>query len=131
MDGILHRPDRGFGVVAAMQIVAGTHLQDHTLHRHTLPHHAMSSRTTAAALAMTVRLVPASLGISNPPSTTLTVPEPCGRTARTASLSTRSGWGTPIVTSTSIASTGNPTASATLSELCQRASSNARTAAFV
>jgi hypothetical protein len=38
---------------------------------------------------------------------------------------------TPILTSTCIESTGNPTASATLSELCQSASRNARTAALV
>src|SRR5580704_11540437 len=129
MNRILHGPDRSLGVVAAMQIVAGPHFKDHTLCCHGSS--LSSSRTTAAAFAMTVVLVPVSLGISNPPSTTCTVPVPCGSTARTASLSTRSGRGTPIVTSTCIESTGKPTASATLNELCQSASRKARTAAFV
>src|SRR5258707_13549558 len=117
MDGILDCPNSGFGVVAAMQIVAGAHFEDDTLRRHARTRHVMSSRTTAAALAMTVILVPASLGISNPPSTTLTVPVPCGRTARTVALPPRSEWGTPTVTSTCIESTGNRTASPILSEL--------------
>ena len=61
----------------------------------------------------------------------MTVPVPCGSTASTAALSTSSGRGTPIVTSTRIASTGCPSAFATLSELCHSASRSARTAAFV
>jgi len=66
-----------------------------------------------------------------PPSTTRTVPPPCGSTARTASVSTRSGCGTPMMTSTCIASTESPSAGATLGELCQSASRNARIAALV
>src|SRR5262245_47256724 len=131
VDGVLDSPHRGLGVVAGVQIIAAAHLEDDALSLHNRCPHGTSSRTTAAALAMTVELVPASLGISSPPSTTLTVPLPCGSTARTACRSTRSGCGTPIVTSTCIASTGKPTASATLSPLCQSASRSARTAAFV
>src|SRR6516165_4531867 len=131
MDGILDRAHRGLGVVAAMQIVAAAHLEDDALSLHDCHPYGTSSRTTAAALAITVELVPASFGISSPPSTTRTAPVPCGSTARTACLSTRSGRGTPIVTSTCMASTGRPTASATLSPLCQSASRRARTAALV
>src|SRR5262252_3909909 len=131
VDGILDGADGGLGVVAAVQIVAASHLQDDPLRRHFRHSHGISSRTTAAALAITVVLVPASLAISSPPSTTRTVPVPCGSTASTASLSTRSGCGTPIVISTCIASTGRPTASATLKPLCQSASRKARTAALV
>src|SRR6516164_6565852 len=128
---VFDRADRGLGVVAAVQIVAAAHLENDAFSRHCHRPHGRSSRTTAAALAITVELVPASLAISSPPSTTRTVPVPCGNTASTASLSTRSGRGTPIVTSTCITSTGRPTASATLSPLCQSASRNARTAALV
>src|SRR5580704_1294017 len=130
VDRIRDRADRRLGVIAAMQIVAGAEFGDDALHCH-LCASGMSRRTTAAALATTVLPVPASLAISRPPSTTRTVPLPCGNTARTASVSTRSGRGTPIVTSTCIASTGRPTASATLSELCHKASRSARTAALV
>src|SRR5579871_5575625 len=91
----------------------------------------MSSRTIVTALAMTVVPVPASFGISSPPSTTSTVPVPWGSTASTAALSTASGRGTPILTSTCIASTGSPTALAMLNPLCHSASRSARTAALV
>src|SRR5580704_13430457 len=112
---VLHRADRRLGVVAAMQIVAAAHFEnDAFCHRALLQ---TSSRTMAAAWARIIESVPASLRISRPPSTTVTVPVPCGSTASTAALSTRSGCGTPIVTSTRIESTGNPTASAMLSEL--------------
>src|SRR6516225_7432538 len=131
VDGILDGADSGLGVIATVQIVAATHLQDDALCLHARHHHAISSRTTAAALAITVLLVPASLGISSPPSTTRTVPVPCGKTARTACWSTRSGRGTPLVTPTCIASTGKPSALAILSPLCQSASRRARTAALV
>jgi len=80
---------------------------------------------------LAVNLIPASFTISSPPSTTFTVPVPCGSTASTCAASTRSGFGTPINTSTTIESVGLPSASATLSELCQSASRNARTAALV
>src|SRR5438067_9118024 len=84
MDRILHGPDRGLGVVAAVQVVAGPHLQDHAFCGQCRSPHPMSSCTTAAALAITVVFVPAPLGISNPPSTMRTVPLPCGSTAKTA-----------------------------------------------
>ena len=85
----------------------------------------------AAAWAITVLSVPASLAISRPPSTTFTVPVPCGSTASTSFLSTSSGFGTPISTSTCMSSLDLPTAVATVSELCHSASRNARTAALV
>ncbi len=47
---------------------------------------ATSSQTTAAALAIKVKFVPSSFGISRPPSTTVTVP--WGRVASTSSFST-------------------------------------------
>src|SRR6266851_2514698 len=125
VDRILDRADRGFGVVAAMQVVAGAEFGDDALQCHRRAPGAsagMSSRTTAAALATTVLPVPASFAISRPPSMTRTVPLPCGNTASTASASTRSGRGTPIVTSTCIASTGRPSAPATDNELCHSAS---------
>src|SRR5438477_7882493 len=134
MDCVLHRAHRRLGVVAAMQIVAGAEFGDDALEGHRRrpgTFTGTSSRTTAAALATTVLFVPSSLLISRPPSTTLTVPVPCGSTANTCSLSTRSGRGTPIVTSTCIASVGWPSAFATESELCHSASRSARTAAFV
>src|SRR5437762_9952124 len=130
MDRVLHRAHRRLGVVAAMQIVAGAEFGDDALQGHGR-RSATSSRTTAAALATTVLFVPSSLLLSRPPSTTFTVPVPCGSTANTCSLSTRSGRGTPIVTSTCIASVGWPSALATLRELCHSASRSARTAAFV
>src|SRR6185437_9831966 len=130
VDRILHRTHRGLCVIAAMQIVAGAEFGNDALQGHRR-RSATSNRTIAAALATTVLLVPSSLVISRPPSTTFTVPVPCGSTANTCSLSTRSGRGTPIVTSTCIASVGWPSAFATESELCQRASRKARTAAFV
>ena len=37
VDGVLDRTDRGFGVVAAMAVVAGAHLEDHALQRHRVP----------------------------------------------------------------------------------------------
>src|SRR5271156_3882161 len=127
MEGVGDRANRRLGIVTTVQIVAGPHFENDALCWHWTPPHGTSSRTSAAALAITVLLVPESLAISSPPSTTWTVPVPCGSTARTASLSTSSGRGTPIVTSTRIESTGSPTALATLSELCHKASRNART----
>jgi hypothetical protein len=82
-------------------------------------------------LAIKVELVPSSFGISRPPSTTVTVPVPCGRMARTSCLFTFSGCGTPMVTSTCIESVSRPSALATPRELCQSASRSARTAALV
>src|SRR3954452_15083213 len=116
MDRVLYGAQRGFCVIAAVQIVAGAEFGDDSLQRHGRTS-GRSSRTTAAALATTVALVPSSLAISRPPSTIATVPVPCGSTASTASLSTRSGRGTPIVTPTRIASVSWPSALATLSEL--------------
>src|SRR5438477_9635118 len=130
MDRVLHRAHRCPGVVAAMQIVAGAEFGDDALEGHRR-RSTTSSRTTAAASATTVLFVPSSLVISRSPSTTFTVPVPCGSTANTCSLSTRSGRGTPIVTTTCIASVGWPSALATLRELCHSASRSARTAAFV
>src|SRR5205807_5643007 len=80
MDRVLHRAHRRLGVVAAMQIVAGAEFGDDALQGHRR-RSATSSRTTAAALAATVLFVPSSLVISRPPSTTFTVPVPCGSTA--------------------------------------------------
>src|SRR5207247_7397339 len=97
---------RRLGIIAAVQIVAAAVFGDDAFQRH-----GTSNRTTAVALATTVVLL--SLAISSPPTTTLTVPLPCGRTASTAAVSTSSGRGTPIVTSTCIASTGCPSALAT------------------
>src|SRR5271169_3371315 len=131
MEGIDDRANGRLGIIAAVQIVAGSHFENDALCWHWTSPQGTSSRTSAAALAITVLLVPESLAISSPPSTTSTVPVPCGSTASTASLSTCSGHGTPIVTSTRIASTGRPTASATLSPLCHSASRSARTAALV
>src|SRR5579859_3693892 len=131
MQRVLHRADRRLGVVAAVQIVAAAHFEDDAFCRHDRAPQGMSSRTTAAAWASTIESVPASLGISSPPSTRLTVPVPCGSTASTCALSTFSGCGTPMVTSTCIESTGSPTASAMESELCQSASRKALTAALV
>src|SRR5439155_12838971 len=126
VDRVLDRAQRRLCIIAAMEVVAAAVFGDDALQGH-----GRSSLTTAAALATTVVLVPESLAISSPPSTTFTVPLPCGSTASTAALSTRSGRGTPIVTSTCIASTGCPSAFATDSELCQSASRKARTAALV
>src|SRR5262249_41372103 len=129
MQGVLHRPQRGLGIVTAVQVVAATHLQDDPL-CHDPPSYT-SSRTTAAALAITVEPVRASLAISSPPSPTFPARVPGGTTASTCALSTSPGFGTPTVTSTSMESTCSPTASATLSELCHSASRSARTAALV
>src|ERR1700756_1387064 len=100
MDCVLHRPQGRLGVIPAMQVVTHAKFQNDALACHAPPPYATSSQTTAAALAIKVDPVPSSLEISNPPSTTLTVPVPCGSTASTASLSTFSGCGTPIVPST-------------------------------
>src|SRR6266404_2740383 len=118
MDRVLHRAHRRLGVVPAVQIVAGAEFGDDPLQGHgrsPVMSTGTSSRTIAAALATTV-VLPLSLLISRPPTTTLTVPVPCGNTAST---------------STCIASTGWPSALATLSELCHSASRSARTAALV
>src|SRR5215213_8382859 len=100
MDRVLDGAHRGFRVIAAVQVVAGAEFGDDPFQRHGRASGSLSgksSRTTAAALATTVALVPSSLAISRPPSTTATVPVPCGSTARISALSTNSGRGTPIV----------------------------------
>ena len=63
-----------------------------------------SKSTITAALVMTIASSPASLGISNPPDTTLQLPVPWGRVATTAAVSTWLGWGDPMVTSTCMSS---------------------------
>src|SRR5207248_6403018 len=126
VERVLHRAQGGLGVVAAMQVVAGAELEDDAF----LGHHR-SSLTMAAAWAITVLSVPASFMISRPPCITFTVPVPCGSTFSTSALSTLSGCGTPINTSTCMSSLDLPTAVATVSELCHSASLSARTAALV
>src|SRR5262245_13452713 len=69
-----------------------------------------SSRlTTIIALAISQPSSPFSFNTCNPPWTTLTCPPPCGNVSSTAFLSTASGLGTPIVTSTRISSAVLPT----------------------
>src|SRR5271170_2848821 len=72
MEGVGDRPNRRLGIVAAMKIVAGPHFENDALCWHWVPPYGRSSRTSAAALAITVLLVPESLAISSPPSTTCT-----------------------------------------------------------
>jgi hypothetical protein len=78
---------------------------------------------------MTVR--PDSSSMSMPPSSTTTSARPYGSTAATASLSTRSGFATPMTIFTCIASLATPNASATAIEFCPSAAWSARTAALV
>src|SRR4029079_13174741 len=62
VQGVLHGAQGGLGVVAAMQVVAGAELEDDSPGRHAVLLQR-SSRTMAAAWAITVLSVPASLGI--------------------------------------------------------------------
>src|SRR5512134_1894999 len=63
--------------------------------------HAVSMRTTIAALAITAGSLFSGSGTSSPPFTALAVMLPIGSEALTLSRSTCSGRWTPIVTSTS------------------------------
>ena len=80
MQRVLHGAQRGLGVVGTVQVVAGAQLQDDAglvgCLRHCGLLQAMSRLTMAQALAISVLSVPASLRISRPPSTTVTVPLP-------------------------------------------------------
>src|SRR5690242_9083478 len=106
MQRVLHGAERSLGVVGAVQVVAGAEFENGAFFWHRCFLQAMSRLTTTQALAIIVLSVPASLRISRPPSTTVTEPLPYGNTASTSALSTVSGRGTPMWTSTIIASSG-------------------------
>src|SRR6476659_6247470 len=80
------------------------------------PHRYLPSSmlTTIIALAISQPSSPFSFSTCNPPWTTFICPPPWGNVSSTACLSTASGLGTPIVTSTCISSAvlpisrGNP-----------------------
>ena len=64
----------------------------------------MFRKTSAAACAIRVTLVPLSFSMTSPPFITSTSPEPCGSRAVSLSLSTLSGSGAPIQTFTNMSS---------------------------
>src|SRR5690606_30919747 len=62
MESIFDGPDRRLGVVAAVQVVAGAHLQDHSLSEPSPVSSGTSRYTAAAACATTVTSVPFGVG---------------------------------------------------------------------
>ncbi len=135
MQGVLHRANRRLCVVAAVQVVAGAEFQDDSFAGHVLfvrsgsgdvkPDHRGGAGDQGGVGALLVGYLQPALHARRRCRCRAAGP----RVPRL--LSTCSGCGTPIVTSTCIASVSMPRAAAMLRELCQSASRSARTAALV
>src|SRR6516162_2027557 len=98
MQGILHCAQCRLGVVSPVQVVAAAHFQDDALRHRPSPSDIKPH--DGGGIGDDGGIGAGVLGISSPPSTTVTVPVPCGSTASTRASSTSSGFGTPMVTST-------------------------------